>query len=165
MARVSVLVDVLTERQVDAATVLQVCVDLVRAWADGLTSEEMYRDLMANAQDADNVDQMLFQLKGDTLYAENAALIVLSAAWNYPVLEAQIRDLGADAIASPRSISNAQAANSILYGMYLMAREGAKIKQVAYADKEGAIHLRTFDDTVDAAELFDNVRAQYGESL
>lgn len=165
MARVSVLVDVLTERQVDAATVLQVCVDLVRAWAGGLTSEEMYRDLMANAQDADNVDQMLFQLKGDTLYAENAALIVLSAAWNYPALEAQIRDLGADALAAPRSISNAQAANSILYGMYLMAREGAEIKQVAYADKQGAIHLRTFDDKVDAGELFDNVRSQYGDSL
>ena len=93
MARVSVLVDVLTERQVDAATVLQTCVDLVRAWAGGLTSEEMYRDLMANAQDAANVDQLLYQLKGDTLYAENAALIVLSAAWNYPQLETQIRDL------------------------------------------------------------------------
>ena len=165
MARVSVLVDVLTERQVDAATVLQTCVDLVRAWAGGLTSEEMYRDLMANAQDAANVDQLLYQLKGDTLYAENAALIVLSAAWNYPQLETQIRELGADAMAAPRSISNAQAANSILYGMYLMAREGAKVTQVAYADRQGAIHLRTFDDTVDAAELFDGVRAQYGDSL
>lgn len=165
MARVSVLVDVLVERQVDAATVLQVCVDLVGAHSGGMTSEEMYRDLMANAHDAANVDQMLFQLKGDTLYAENAALIVLSAAWNYPELETQIRDLGADAITAPRSISNAQAANSILYGMYLMAREGAKIKQVAYSDQKGAIHLRTFDDTVDAAELFDNVRAQYGDRL
>ena len=104
MARVSVLVDVLTERQVDAATVLQTCVDLVRAWAGGLTSEEMYRDLMANAQDAANVDQLLYQLKGDTFYAENAALIVLSAAWNYPQLETQIRELGADAMAAPRSI-------------------------------------------------------------
>ncbi len=44
---------------------------------------------------------MLFQLKGDTLYAENAALIVLSAAWNYPELETQIRDLGAAAVAAP----------------------------------------------------------------
>lgn len=165
MARVSVLVDVLAERQVDAATVLQVCVDLVRAWAGGLTSEEMYRDLMINAQDAASVDQMLYQLKGDTLYAENAALIVLSAAWNYPALETQIRDLGAEAIATPRSISNAQAANSILYGMYLMAREGAKIQEVAYADAQGKVHLRKFDGNVDAADLFDAVRDLYGISL
>lgn len=165
MARVSVLVDVLAERQVDAATVLQVCVDLVRAWAGGLTSEEMYRDLMANAQDAANVDQMLFQLKGDTLYAENAALIVLSAAWNYPELETQIRDLGAEAIAAPRSISNAQAANSILYGMYLMARESAKVTEVAYADAQGKVHLSKFDGSIDAADLFDAVRNLYGVSL
>ncbi|MCB9114134.1 MAG: hypothetical protein H6639_04150 [Caldilineaceae bacterium] len=165
MALVSRLVDILVELHVDAATVIQVCVDLVRTHSGGMSSEEMYRDLMANAQDAADVDQMLYQLKGDTLYAENAALIVLSAAWNYPTLEAQILDLGADAMASPRSISNAQAANSILYGMYLMAREGAKIQEVAYADKQGAIHLRTYDGTVDAAELFDSVRAKYGDTL
>lgn len=165
MALVSTLVDVLVERKVDAATVIQVCVDLVRDQTDGMTGEEMYRDLMANAQDADAVDTMLYQLKGDTLYAENAALIVLSAAWNFPELEEQIRTLGAEAIASPRSISNTQLANSILYGMYLMARAGAKIQEVAYADAQGNIHLRKFDGSVTAADLFDGVRDQYGVTL
>jgi len=165
MALVSRLVDILVELHVDAATVIQVCVDLVSDHSSGMTSEAMYRDLIANAHDAANVDQMLFHLKGDTLFAENAALIVLSAAWNYPALEAQIRELGAAAIASPRSISNAQAANSILYGMYLMIREGAKISEVAYADKQGAIQLRKFDGSVEAGELFASVRAQYGDSL
>lgn len=165
MALVSTLVDVLVERKVDAATVIQVCVDLVCDQTDGMTGEEMYRDLMANAQDADAVDTMLYQLKGDTLYAENAALIVLSAAWNFPELEEQIRTLGAEAIASPRSISNTQLANSILYGMYLMARAGAKIHEVAYADAQGQIHLRKFDGGVEAGDLFDAVREQYGVTL
>ena len=154
MARVSTLVDVLVTQKVDADTVAQVCVDLVRAWSGGMSNDEMYRDLMANARDAAGVDQLLFQLKGDTLYAENAALIVLSAAWNYPELETQIRDLGAAAVASPREVTNAQLANSILYGMFLMARAGAQIHEVAYANAQGEIHLRKFDGGVDAGILF-----------
>jgi hypothetical protein len=97
MNSVSSLVDVLVTHKVDAAMVAQVGVDLVRAWSGGMSSEEMYRALIAGARDAANVDRMIFQLKGDTVYAENAALIVLSAAWNYPELEAQIRELGAAA--------------------------------------------------------------------
>ena len=111
------------------------------------------------------MDQLLFQLKGDTLYAENAALIVLSAAWNYPELETQIRDLGAAAVASPRAVSNAQLANSILYGMFLMARANAQIHEVAYADAQGQIRLAKFDGGVDAVTVFDAVRDQYGVTL
>ena len=139
MARVSTLVDVLVTHKVDADRVAQVGVDLVRAWSGGMSSDEMYRDLMANSRNAADVDQMLFQLKGDTLYAENAALIVLSAAWNYPELETEIRDLGAAAVAAPRLVTNAQLATSILYGMYLMARAGAQITEVAHADAQGQI--------------------------
>ena len=165
MARVSTLVDVLVTQKVDADTVAQVCVDLVRAWSGGMSNDEMYRDLMANAQDAAGVDQLLFQLKGDTLYAENAALIVLSAAWNYPELETQIRDLGAAAVAAPREVTNAQLTNSILYGMFLMARAGAQIHEVAHADSQGQIHLTKFDGGVDAGVLFAAVRDQYGVTL
>ncbi len=57
MALVSTLVDVLVTQKVDADTVAQVCVDLVRAWSDGMSNDEMYRDLMANARDAAGVDQ------------------------------------------------------------------------------------------------------------
>ena len=62
-------------------------------------------------------------------------------------------------------MASVQVANSILYGMYLIARAGAKIREVAYADDQGRIHLRQFDGTVDAGELFDNVRDQYGDKL
>ena len=165
MARVSTLVDVLVTQKVDADTVAQVCVDLVRAWSGGMSNDEMYRDLMANAQDAAGVDQLLFQLKGDTLYAENAALIVLSAAWNYPELETQIRDLGAAAVAAPREVTNAQLTNSILYGMFLMARAGAQIHEAAHAESQGKIHLTKFDGGVDAGVLFAAVRDQYGVTL
>ena len=165
MARVSTLVDVLSAHQVDDAMVAQVCVDLVASWSGGMSGEEMYRDLMANATDAAAVDQMLYQLKGDALYAENAALIVLSAAWNYHELETQIRDIGAAVAALPRTVSNLELGGSILYGMYLMARAGAKIQEVAYADPEGNIHLRKFDGGVDAGDLFDGVRNQYGITL
>ena len=165
MNSVSSLVDVLVTHNVDAALVAQVGVDLVRAWSGGMSNDEMYRDLMANARDAAGVDQLLYQLKGDTLYAENAALIVLSAAWNYPELETEIRALGAAAVASPRQTSNAQLANSILYGMYLMARAGAQIHEIAYADAQGQIHLRKFDGSVDAGDLFDAVRDQYGVTV
>ena len=165
MARVSTLVDVLVTHKVDADRVAQVGVDLVRAWSGGMSGDEMYRDLMANSRNAADVDQMLFQLKGDTLYAENAALIVLSAAWNYPELETEIRDLGAAAVAAPRLVTNAQLATSILYGMYLMARAGAQITEVAHADAQGQIHLYKFDSSVDAGDLFDAVRDQYGISL
>lgn len=159
------LVDVLVTHKVDADMVAQVCVDLVDIWSGGLSNENMYRDLMANARDAAGVDQLLYLLKGDTLYAENAALIVLSAAWNYPELEAQIRKLGAAAAANSRMVSNSDLANSILYGMYLMARAGAQIHEVVYADAQGQIHLRKFDSTVDAGDLFDGVRKQYGLTL
>ena len=165
MNSVSSLVDVLVTHKVDAAMVAQVGVDLVRAWSGGMSSEEMYRDLIAGARDAADVDQMIFQLKGDTVYAENAALIVLSAAWNYPELEAQIRELGATAVANPRAVSNAELGGSILYGMYLMARAGAQIHEVAYADAQGQIHLRKFDGGVEAGDLFDAVRDQYGVTL
>ncbi len=165
MARMAGLVDVLVEHQVDAERVIQICADLMHDLAGGMTHEEMYRDLMANARDAGAVDTMLYQLEGDARYAENAALIVLSAAWNFPELEEPIRALGAEAAASPRSMASVQVANSILYGMYLIARAGAKIREVAYADDQGRIHLRQFDGTVDAGELFDNVRDQYGDKL
>ena len=49
MALVSTLVDVLVTHQVDADRVAQVCVDLVSAWSGGLSNDDMYRDLMANA--------------------------------------------------------------------------------------------------------------------
>ena len=47
ISRVSTLVDVLVAHQVDDAMVAQVCVDLVASWSGGMSSEEMYRDLMA----------------------------------------------------------------------------------------------------------------------
>ena len=49
--------------------------------------------------------------------------------------------------------------------MYLMARAGAQIQEVAHADADGKIHLLKFDGSVDAADLFDAVRNQYGVTL
>ena len=64
MNGVSSLVDVLVTHNVDAALVAQVGVDLVRAWSGGMSNDEMYRDLMANARDAAGVDQLLQETSG-----------------------------------------------------------------------------------------------------
>ncbi len=163
MSSGSSLTDSLRARAADPAMISQVCVDLVSIWAGGKDSSAMYRELLTNARSAADVDQMLYQLEGDPGYAENAALIVLSAAWNYPELAAEIQELAMAAGASPQPVSTTELAQSVLYGMYLMAREGAQVEVVAYRNAQGQIETRQIDGGLSAAVLFDAVRDQYGQ--
>lgn len=165
MSNLSTLASSLNTHHADAALIAQVCVGLVRSWAGGKDLDDMYRDLLKNATDASKVDQIVYQLEGDPEYAENVALIVLSAAWNYPELQEEIQDLATAAVESPRTVSSTELAQTALYGMYLMARHGAEIKQVAYRTPEGAIQMRAAEQGVAAAALFDAVRDQYAASL
>lgn len=165
MSNLSSLASSLNSHRSDAALIAQVCVGLVRSWSSGKDLDDMYRDLLRNAADSSSVDQMVFQLEGDPEYAENVALIVLSAAWNYPELQEEIQWLAEAAVESPRTVAATELAQTVLYGMYLMARHGAEVKQVAYRTPQGAIEVQTVDQGLAAASLFDTVREQYGASL
>ena len=155
----------LNTHHADPALIAQVCVGLVRSWAGGKDLDDMYRDLLRNAADSSSVDQVVYQLEGDPAYAENVALIVLSAAWNFPELQEEIQWLAEAAVESPRVVSSTELAQTVLYGMYLMARHGAEIQQIAYRTPQGMIETKTVEQGVAAAALFDAVREQYGASL
>ena len=161
----STLAGSLNTQRADAALVAQVCVGLVRTWASGKDLDDMYRDLLTNAADPAKVDQLVYQLEGDPEYAENAALIVLSAAWNYPELQEEIQYLAEAAVESPHVVASTTLAQTVLYGMYLMARHGAEVKQIAYRTPQGDIQMQTAAQGVAVAEIFDAVRDQYAASL
>lgn len=165
MSNLSSLASSLNSHHADPALIAQVCVGLVRSWASGKDLDDMYRDLLRNAADSSSVDQMIYQLEGDPEYAENVALIVLSAAWNYPELQEEIQWLAEAAVESPRTVSSTELAQTVLYGMYLMARHGAEVKQVAYRTPQGAIEVKAVEQGVAAAKLFDAVRDQYGSAV
>lgn len=74
----------LTNAQAEPEAIASACVAYVEAKTDGLSSGAMYSNLLQNAKDAAAVDRMLYQLDGDPAYVEQAALLVLSAAWNQP---------------------------------------------------------------------------------
>ena len=165
MSNLSTLASSLNTHRADAALIAQVCVGLVRSWAGGKDLDDMYRGLLTTAADSSGVDQMVYQLEGDPGYAENAALIVLSAAWGYPELQDEIRNLAAAARATPRAVSSTELAQSVLYGMFLMARNGAQVKEVAYRNAHGDIEVQAVGSALSAASLFDSVRDQYAASL
>ena len=165
MSNLSSLASSLNTHRADPALIAQVCVGLVRSWAGGKDLDDMYRDLLRNAVDSSGVDQMVYQLEGDPEYAENVALIVLSAAWNYPELQEEIQWLAEAAVESPRTVTSTELAQTALYGMYLMARHGADITQIAYRSPQGVIEVKKAEQGVAAATLFDAVREQYGAAL
>lgn len=165
MSNLSTLASSLNAHHADPALISQVCVGLVRSWAGGKDRDDMYRELLTNAADPAGVDQLIYQLEGDPDYAENVALIVLSAAWNYPELQTEIEGLAAAAMASPREVDSTELAQTVLYGMYLMARHGAEVKQIAYRTPQGDIQTQVAAQGVAAAGIFDAVRDQYAASL
>lgn len=165
MSDIARLADSLNAHHADAALIAQLVVGLVRSWAGGKDLDDMYRDLLTNAADSASVDQFVYQLQGDAAYTEHVALIVLSAAWNYAELQEEIRDLAEAAIESPRTVSSTELAQTVLYGMYLMARHGARVKQVAHRTPQGAIEVQTVEQGMPAAMLFDAVREQYESTL
>ena len=165
MSDISTLTGSLNTQHADAALIAQICVGLVRSWAGGKDLDDMYRDLLTNAADPASVDQLVFQLEGDPEYAENAALIVLSAAWNYPELQEEIQYLAEAAVESPHTVASTTLAQTVLYGMYLMARHGAEVKQIAYRTPQGDIQTQVAAQGVAVAAIFDAVRDQYAASL
>lgn len=146
--------------------VASLCVDLVRSWAGDKDLEAIYQDLIGNAKDPGAVDQMLYQLEGDPEYAESVALLILSSAWNYPELAAAINRLlasGEADVADSRLDHNLALAD--LYGMYLLARNNAQAKEVAYRAADGKIKTHVVEHEFPAAKLFESVRDQYASML
>jgi hypothetical protein len=147
-------------------TIASVCVDLVRSWAGDKDLDAIYQDLLANAKDTGAVDQMLYQLEGDPEYAENVALLVLSSAWNYPELAGQINRLITSGAANVTDSSlDRSLALADLYGMYLLARNNAQGKEIAYRDADGKIKTHAVSSEFPVAKLFDSVRDQYAAML
>lgn len=147
-------------------TIASLCVDLVRSWAGDKDLDDIYKDLLGNAKDTGAVDQMLYQLEGDPEYAENVALLILSSAWNYPELAAQINKLITSGAADVTDSSlDRSLALADLYGMYLLARNNAQGKEVAYRDSDGKIKSHAMSGEFPVAKLFDSVRDQYAAML
>lgn len=109
----------------------------MRSWAGGKDLDDMYHDLLRNAADSSSVDQVVYQLEGDPAYAENVALIVLSAAWNFPELQEEIQWLAEAAVESPHVVSSTGLAQTVLYGMYLMSTTAPKSSKSPIAPRKG----------------------------
>ena len=152
----------LTNAQAEPEAIASACVAYVEAKTDELSSGAMYSNLLQNAKDAAAVDRMLYQLDGDPAYVEQAALLVLSAAWNQPEERTHIRTLapltsgqGADEDSDERAIA-------VLYGMYLLARDNVKLDEVTYRDAGGTLVSVAVGPEITPARLFDDVRDLYG---
>lgn len=162
MTTATTFADFLNTTEPDAATIANLCVDLVRSWAGDLDSDDIYRELISNAKDTGAVDLMLYQLEGDPEYAENVALLILSSAWNYPELAAAMQEIVQSGAAGAADSSlDRHLALANLYGMYLLARNNAQAKEVAYRDSSGAIKTHVVESEFPAARLFETVRDQY----
>ena len=161
MSDTTTFADFLNTYDPSAEEIAGLCIDVVSSWAGDKEMDEIYRELIGNAKDTAAVDLMLYQLEGDPVYAENVALLILSSAWNYPELAASIRQRmerdGADADGGlGRFLALAD-----LYGMYLLARNNAHAREVAYRDETGAIQTHTVEREFPVGRLFDWVREQY----
>ena len=133
----------------------------MRSWSGDKSSETIYSELIGNAKDTGAVDTMLYQLEGDPEYAENVALLILSSAWNYPELAAAINQLMTSPSAGADASLSRNLALADLYGMYLLARNNAQAREVAYRDDSGQIKTHVVDSEFPTAKLFDSVRDQY----
>jgi hypothetical protein len=146
--------------------VASLCVDLVRSWAGGKDLDAIYADLLGNAKDTSAVDLMLYQLEGDPEYAENVALLILSSAWNYPQLADAMNELRTSGAADVIDSSlDRNLALADLYGMYLLARNNAQAREVAYRAADGKIKTHIVDSEFSVAKLFDAVRDQYAAMM
>ena len=153
--------DYLNAQDIGFESIAQACMDYVMAYAGDLAPQEMYSELIHNAKDAGDVDQMLYQLEGDRQYAEHSALLVLSAAWNDPAEVETIKQMISSDAAS-ESVDLHELGVVVLYGMYLLARGGTStLREVAYRQAEGQIVTATMDTAISSATLFEAMRDQY----
>ncbi|MGL4649719.1 MAG: hypothetical protein ACRC1H_09955 [Caldilineaceae bacterium] len=155
------LADHINDSQYDAATITHACVNLVQSDSGLVGAQGIYAALVQNARDAAGVDQMLYQLSGDPAYAEQAALIVLSAAWNNPEAVEPIKQMLAAAAEAHAPMSDSDLAATVLYGMYRIARGGAPLSEVTFRNAAGRIESTVLSETMPAAALFDALRDQY----
>lgn len=160
----SSFVKMLKQHNADAGTVLQVCYLIVESWSTK-DVDDMYREMIEHAKDPAALDLMLYLLDGDVEYAENAALIVLSSAWNYPQLHDAIEDLVAAVTAQDDHTPHRRAGQAVLYGMYLLARDHAQVKEVTFRNADGKFETHALDSNVPADALFESVQAQYGVTM
>lgn len=147
------------------AEIAHLCIALVRSWSGDKRPDAIYSELLGNAKDTGAVDTMLYQLEGDPEYAENVALLILSSAWHYPELAATINQLMASPAGAAGDDLNRNLALADLYGMYLLARNGAQAREVAYRDSSGQIKTHVVESEFPAARLFEAVRDQYAAMM
>ena len=166
MSNTSSFADFLNTYNPSPTEVAGLCIDLVGSWAGDMDMDEIYSELISNAKDTGAVDLMLYQLEGDPVYAENVALLILSSAWTYPELAASIRQsMERDEVDAAAGGLDRSLALADLYGMYLLARNDAKGREVAYRDETGAIQTHTVEREFPVSRLFDWVREQYAEMM
>jgi hypothetical protein len=161
MMNTPLLADFMNDNQIATAAVARACVNLVDAQAGELGVSAMYAGLVGAARDVGAVDRMLYQLAGDPAYAEQGALLVLGAAWNYSDAVAPIQRLLLNAAQATGEVDGDRLATSVLYGMYLLAREGRVLDHVTYRTPDGAVVTQPAGDGMTAAALFDAVRDLY----
>jgi hypothetical protein len=162
MTTSSTLADFLNDHGLDATAITRASVDFADYQAGNLGVNGMYNVLVTQARDAAGVDQMLYQLTGDPLYAEQAALIVLSAAWNHAAAVEPLKRILLDAATSQTEIGSDRLATSVLYGMYRIARDSQMhLQEVTFRGPSGAIESRPIEGVLTAATLFDAVRDLY----
>ena len=154
--------DYLTNIQAQPEAIASACVAYVEEKTDGQSSSAMYSDLLQNAKDADAVDRMLYQLEGDPAYAEQSALIVLGAAWNQPEARDAIRALAENSSGDAADEDANARAVTVLYGMYLLARDNVTLREVTYRNADGSLESVTVGAEITPARLFDDVRDLYG---
>jgi hypothetical protein len=158
--------DFLNSQNLDHDKLASLCVDLVQSWAGGKDLDDIYAELITNAKDAGAVDNMLYQLEGDPLYAEDVALLILSSAWHYPELQDAIREILASGAPNVQDSSlDHNLALADLYGMYILARNQAQAREVAYRAPDGTIKVHVVEGEFPVAKLFDSVRDMYATML
>lgn len=158
------LADFINTHALDAGAIARAAVAFADYQADSLGESGMYATLMSHARSADEVDTMLYQLAGDRAYAEQGALLVLSAAWNHAEAVAPLQRILLDAAegASAEQVDDNRLATSVLFGMYLLARVGkAPLHEVTWRTPAGTVESTPIDGALTAAALFEAVRDLY----
>lgn len=105
---------------------------------DDPTTEEMHTELIAAC--GSRVDDALNELAGDPLLLENAALLVLSGAWNEAGQPDRILQAAEGAKAKLPVIEVGIIAVVIMYGLYLLRTGGIKRSQrTTIRHKDGSL--------------------------
>jgi hypothetical protein len=133
----------LDQHAIDSDTVQQAYRYYLAEMTEDMSSEEMYDELVKAAGDSSKVDELLDKLENDSLSVENAALAVLSSAWDDPEEASLVESTIEDAKAKLPVIEVAIMAIVAMYGMYLISTGGIKkAQEVTIRRSDGGLEKR-----------------------